>query len=139
MHMLKLLKYKSTLKEWNKKAPADQTWANFKILFRDTHRAMKKTGELRQQEGLNHTELMNVVSDGVRDAIKDVSDIPTAPPAIKQIVLKKFYFTCLFYFKQTQVKRLFISQTVNCLVNQSKFSFFVFPCNMYATYSVTFL
>ena len=50
MHMLKLLKYKSTLKEWNKKPKVDQTWNNFKILFRDAFRSMKKTDELRQPE-----------------------------------------------------------------------------------------
>ena len=48
VYMLKLLKYKSTLKEWNKKALADQTWVNFKKTFRDAHRSMKRTGELRQ-------------------------------------------------------------------------------------------
>ena len=40
---------------------------------------MKKTGELRQPEGLNHTELMNVVSDGVREAMKDIPEPEPAP------------------------------------------------------------
>ena len=40
---------------------------------------MKKTGELRQPEGLNHTELMNVMSDGVREAMKDIPEPEPAP------------------------------------------------------------
>ena len=83
MHMLKLLKYKSTLKEWNAKPVADQTWLNFKTLFRTAHRAMKKTGELQQHDGLNHTELMNVVSEGVREAIKEMPDTPPVLPPIE--------------------------------------------------------
>ena len=71
IHMLKLLKYKSTLKEWNKKPHANQIWANFKILFRKAYKAMCKTGELRQRDGLNNSELMNVVSEGVREAMKE--------------------------------------------------------------------
>ena len=42
---------------------------------------MKKTGELQQHDGLSHIELMNVISEGVREAMKDVPDAdPTLPP-----------------------------------------------------------
>ena len=44
---------------------------------------MKKTGKLQQHDGLNHTELMNVVSDGVREAMKDGPDADTTLPPIE--------------------------------------------------------
>lgn len=79
MHMLLLLKYKSTLKECNKKSDADQTWTTFKTLFRDAYMAMRKTEELRQTDGLNHSELMDVVSEGVHEAMKEAPEpqLPT--------------------------------------------------------------
>lgn len=46
---------------------------------------MKKTRELRQHGGLNHTELMNVVLEGVQEAMKDVLDPTFASPIVKHV------------------------------------------------------
>ena len=40
---------------------------------------MRKTGELHQPEGSNHTEHMNAVSEDVLEAMKDV---PEPPPSL---------------------------------------------------------
>ena len=61
--ILKTLKYKSTLKEWNKLPTAQATCQAFKKLFRSAQRAMRTTGEPRVHEGLNHAELVYVVSN----------------------------------------------------------------------------
>ena len=37
--------------------------------FRSVHRDLKKTGELTVQEGINHTDLINMVSEGVKNAL----------------------------------------------------------------------
>ena len=74
--ILKTLKYKSTLKEWNKLPQEQATWPEFKKLFRNAQRAMRKTGELGVNEGLNHTELINVVSEGVKQAITENTPEP---------------------------------------------------------------
>ena len=50
-------------------------WNNFKDTFRDAQKAMRKTGERSTPDNLNHTDLLNVVSEGVKQAITEV-----APP-----------------------------------------------------------
>lgn len=69
MLITKTLKYKSTLKAWNALPAAEKTWNNFKNVFRKSQKAMRKTGELNSPDGLNHTELVNVVSEGVKQGI----------------------------------------------------------------------
>ena len=82
--ILKTLKYKSTLKEWNKLPAAQATWTEFKKLFRTAQRAMRKTGELGVNEGLNHAELINVVSEGVKQAITENAPDTTTPMMMEQ-------------------------------------------------------
>lgn len=69
MLIMKTLKYKSTLKSWNALEAAQKTWNNFKDTFRDAQKAMRKTGELSTPDNLNHTDLLNVVSEGVKQTI----------------------------------------------------------------------
>ena len=63
--------YKTGLKERNERPQADRTWNNFKTHFRDIQIALRKTGDLTIDEGLNHTEIVNMISEGVRVALED--------------------------------------------------------------------
>ena len=63
--------YKTGLKEWNERAQADRTWNNFKNHFRDVQIALRKTGDLTIEEGLNHSEIINMVSEGVKAALEE--------------------------------------------------------------------
>ena len=56
------------MKEWNKLPPQDRTWSNFKTHFRDVQIASHKTGDLTINKGLNHTKIVNMVSEGVQVA-----------------------------------------------------------------------
>ena len=63
--------YKTGLKEWNERPLVDRTWANFKTHFRDVQIALRKTGELTIEEGLNHSAIVDMVSEGVRAALEE--------------------------------------------------------------------
>ena len=75
MLIMKTLKYKSTLKAWNALPTAGKDWKSFKKMFREAQKAMRKTGELHSNVGINHTELLNVVSEGVKQGL-----ISATPP-----------------------------------------------------------
>ena len=75
MLIMKTLKYKSTLKAWNALSTENKDWARFKTMFREAQKAMRKTGELHNNVGINHTELLNVVSEGVKQGL-----ISATPP-----------------------------------------------------------
>ena len=75
MLIMKTLKYKSTLKAWNALPTAGKDWKSFKKIFREAQKAMRKTGELHNNVGINHTELLNVVSEGVKQGL-----ISATPP-----------------------------------------------------------
>ena len=68
--------FKLGLQEWNRKSTSDQTWINFMIHFRDVHQDLKKTGELTVQEGINHADLINMVSEGVKNALEQAPEQP---------------------------------------------------------------
>lgn len=61
--------FKSGLRKWNEKAANLKTWENCKQHFRDVQKNLRKTGSLTVEEGINHTELINMVSEGVRNAM----------------------------------------------------------------------
>ena len=60
----------STLKKWNKCDPAHKTWNNFKTTFRLAQRNLCKNDQLTAQNTMNHTELTNIVSEVVKQAMK---------------------------------------------------------------------
>ena len=74
--ILKMLKYKSSLRKWNELPAPQKTYDNMKTVFRKAQRAMRKTGELTIQEGINHTELVNLVSEGVFQAMGETGKHP---------------------------------------------------------------
>ena len=63
--------YKTGLKEWNERPVVDRTWNNFKIHFCNVQIALCKTGELTIDEGLNPSEIVNMVSEGVRVVLEE--------------------------------------------------------------------
>ena len=65
----KLRQFKNGLHSWNKLPRVNQTWDNFKIHFRSEHKELKKTGQLTIEEGMNQTNLVNMISEGVKSAL----------------------------------------------------------------------
>ena len=64
-------KFSSALTKWNEKADADKTWDNFKKHARDAQLILRNTGQLTVQESMNQTEIVNLVSEGVRQALAE--------------------------------------------------------------------
>eukprot|EP00957_Ditylum_brightwellii_P211195 15365875-Ditylum_brightwellii.AAC.1 len=62
-------KFNSSLTLWNTKPPAGHTWSNYQLHFRDAQKALKKTGTLTIQDGMNHTEMINLVAEGIKKAL----------------------------------------------------------------------
>ena len=63
--------FKTALREWNERQPNQQNWNNFKQHFRDAQISLRKTGEITVEEGLNHTQMVDMVSEGVRAALAE--------------------------------------------------------------------
>ena len=61
--------FNSGLKTWNDKVPTDKTWDNCKSHFRNVQKGLRRTGRLTVEESMNHADLVNIVSEGVRDAM----------------------------------------------------------------------
>ena len=59
---------KTGLKVWTELPQQDRTWNNFKKYLRDVQIVLRKTGDLTIDEGLNHTKIINMVSEGLRVA-----------------------------------------------------------------------
>ena len=58
-------KFKSGLREWDRKTPEDKTWDNFQAYFRDVQKQLRQTGDLTIDQAMNNEELINFVSDGI--------------------------------------------------------------------------
>ena len=63
--------FKTCLREWNGRPLAACTWENFKTHVRDAQITLRKTGEITVDEGLNHTNIVNMVIEGVRAALAE--------------------------------------------------------------------
>lgn len=63
--------FKNSLRDWNALPADERTYANFKTHFRNAQIALRKTGEITVDEGLNHTEVVNMVTEGVRAAFAE--------------------------------------------------------------------
>ena len=61
--------YSTALNRWNQSERPEQTWSNFKTHFRDAQKALRRTGALTVQESLNHTQIINLVQQGVHQAL----------------------------------------------------------------------
>ena len=74
IHFQKMLLYKSTLNRWDEKELAMKTWPQFKIHFRDAHKALRRTGALTIDESLNKDQIMNLVTEGVMNVLQELPD-----------------------------------------------------------------
>lgn len=86
--------YSTAFSKWNQKEYQDQTWETFKSHFRDAQKSLRRTGALTLQESINHTEIVNLVQQGVQQALATthalVMDItvpapPTCLPALEEV------------------------------------------------------
>ena len=59
--LLNTKKFRSGLKEWDKKDRQHQTWENFKTHFRNVQQQLRRTGDLTIEETLNNEELILMV------------------------------------------------------------------------------
>ena len=63
--------FKNSLCKWNALPGANRTYVNFKTHFRDAQIALHKREEITVKEGLNHTEMVNMVTKGVQSAFEE--------------------------------------------------------------------
>ena len=64
-------KFESGLENWNIKPTHTKTWENCKKHFRDAQKNLRKTGQLTNNNNLNETNLVNMISEGVRTAMDE--------------------------------------------------------------------
>ena len=83
------------LNKWNQRDIDNQTWEVFKSHFRDAQKALRHTGALTIKDTLNHTEIVNLVQQGVQQAL-DQQQI-SAPPSL----MAPAPATCLPALKET--------------------------------------
>ena len=63
--------FKTALQEWLERPIAQRNWNTFKTHFCDAKNSLRKTGEITVEEGLNHTQMVNMVSEGVQAALAE--------------------------------------------------------------------
>ena len=63
--------FKNSLRDWNARSAVDRTYANFKTHFCDAQIALRKTGEITIDQGLNHAAVVDMVTEGVRAAFAE--------------------------------------------------------------------
>ena len=76
--------YNTALNKWDQLATDEKTWENFKAHFRDSQKSLRRTGALTIQESMNHTEILNIVQQGVQLALEDKS-LTTITPSSNEI------------------------------------------------------
>lgn len=74
--------YSTALNKWNQKGHQQQTWNNFRTHFRDAQKSLRRTGSLTVQESLNHAELLDLVKQGVQQAMVNQSAPTDTPPPL---------------------------------------------------------
>ena len=65
------------LTSWISRPAKEQTWDNFKQHFQQAQLEMQRTRAITVQEAINHTQLMNLVSQGVQDSLQAHTLYPT--------------------------------------------------------------
>ena len=69
----------SSLLKWDICPAEEKTWNEFKSFFWRPQVGLRKAGSLTVEEGINHSELVNIASQGVKQAIEDA----TPPPPVE--------------------------------------------------------
>ena len=63
---LKGKSFQSSLLKWDIKPANKKLWNQFKIFFRKVQVTLWKAGSLTVEEGINHSKLVNMLSQGVK-------------------------------------------------------------------------
>ena len=63
--------YNNALNQWNQLDPQQHNWENFKTHFRNAQKGLRRTGALTVQDSINHTDLLNLVQQGVQMALTE--------------------------------------------------------------------
>ena len=63
--------YTNALNKWNQLDRQQHTWENFKTHFRNAQKSLCRTGALTLQDSINHTDLLNLVQQGVHMALAE--------------------------------------------------------------------
>eukprot|EP00957_Ditylum_brightwellii_P073125 5558020-Ditylum_brightwellii.AAC.2 len=66
----KTRKYKFNLNAWNRHTANTKTWAAFKTKMRDAQKALHCTGEFTVQDAISQVEIVNMVAEGIQQAMK---------------------------------------------------------------------
>eukprot|EP00957_Ditylum_brightwellii_P049439 3751037-Ditylum_brightwellii.AAC.1 len=67
----KTRKYKSDMNAWNRRAAITRTCPNFKTEMRAAQKTLQHTGELTVQDAINQVEVVNMVAEGIQQAMKN--------------------------------------------------------------------
>ena len=68
--------YNNALTKWNQFDYAQHTWENFKVHFRDAQKALRRKGALTIQDTMNHIDIINLVQQGVQQALEHNKQAP---------------------------------------------------------------
>ena len=63
--------FKMALRELNKRPVTQRNWKTFKTHFCDAHISLRKMSKITVEEGLNHTKMVDMVLEGVREALAE--------------------------------------------------------------------
>ena len=84
--------YSTALNNWNQQDQDAQTWESFKTHFREAQKSLRRTGALTIKDTLNHTKIIDLVQQGVQQALEhqQSSNItaptqPTFVPALEEV------------------------------------------------------
>ena len=70
--LLKTKKFRSGLKEWDKKERQEQTWENFKTHFQNVQRQLRQIGNLTIEEAINNEDIMSMVSENIYEQLNNI-------------------------------------------------------------------
>eukprot|EP00957_Ditylum_brightwellii_P158509 12064898-Ditylum_brightwellii.AAC.1 len=68
--LLKAIKFKPDFKACNCQQQMQKMWANFKVFFREAKKELQCIEELTIEETMNHTEISNLVDQGICQAFE---------------------------------------------------------------------
>ena len=63
-------RFKSGLREWDRKPLTDKTWDNFQSHFREVQRQLRRTGDLTIEQTMDNEQLINMVSSEIVNKVQ---------------------------------------------------------------------
>ncbi len=64
-------RFKSGLRDWDRKSSADKTWDNFQSHFRNVQKQLRRTGDLTVDQAMDNDKLINLVSDNIVQRVQN--------------------------------------------------------------------